>query len=386
MNRRRIIQGGVAAMLGMPLLSRVSWAASSPIRVGMLIPESGPAGLFGPSSRNCTELGVQDINARGGVLGRPIEVLYADGGLPPAQAAQAALRLWRGRKVEVLIGMHDSAVREAVAAMLDGKLPYIYTPTTEGGGCAPATYVIGETPQQQLLPVMPWLAQNRNVKKWYLIGNDYVWPRDSNVVAKEAIAASGGEVVGEEYLPFTVDNFDASLGRIRDSGAEGVFITLVGGASVGFNRAFASFGLPAKALRLCTLLEENTLLGIGAQNTEGLYSSTGYFATLPSGAARQFADRYRSTFDNAKAPLNGLAESCYEGLLLLEAMAAKAGSLEPKATEAVAEGLAYEGPRGRIELLGRYAAKNIYLAESKGTEFEIVQTFENVPPGQSCTN
>lgn len=385
MNRRRVIQGSMAALLGAPLLGRLAWAKSSePVRVGMLIPETGPAGLFGPSSRNCTEMGVADINARGGVLGRPIEILYADGGLPPAQAAQAALRLWRGRKIDVLVGMHDSAVREAVAGMLKGQLPYIYTPITEGGGCAPATYVIGETPQQQMDPLMPWLAKNRNVGKWYLIGNDYIWPRESNAIGKRAIAASGGQVVGEEYLPFSVDNFDASLSRIRDSGADAVLITLVGGSCVGFNRAFASFGLSSNILRFATNLEENTLRGIGGQNAQNLYSVAGYFATLPGGPAQAFAERYQKAFDNNAAPLNGLAESCYEGLLLLEAMAKKAGSFDPRQTDAVAEGLSYSGPRGVIELRSRYAAKNIYLGQADGEQFKVVATFENVQPGQSC--
>lgn len=386
MNRRRMLQGSAAALLGAPLLSRLAWAsASDPVRVGMLIPDTGPAGLFGPSSRNCVEMGVADINARGGVLGRPIEILYADGGLPPAQAAQAALRLWRGRKIDVLVGMHDSAVREAVAGMLKGQLPYIYTPITEGGGCAPATYVIGETPQQQMGPLMPWLAENRNVRKWYLIGNDYIWPRESNAIGKQAIAAAGGEVVGEEYLPFSVDNFDASVSRIRDSGAEGVLITLVGGSCVGFNRTFASFGLPSKILRFATNLEENTLQGIGAQNAENLYSVAGYFSTLPGGPAQEFAERYKSLYGESAAPLNGLAESCYEGLLLMEAMAKQAGSFDPKKTDAVAEGLSYAGPRGQIELRSRYAAKNIYLGEADGDQFKVVATFENVAPGQNCS-
>lgn len=387
MKRREFLKySAVAATLSTPIITRSARAASSPLRVGVLIPLTGPAGLFGPSSRNCVEMGIQEINARGGILGRKVEALYADAGLPPAEASQAALRLWRGRKAEVLIGQHDSAVREAVVGMLNGQIPYIYTPVTEGGGCAPATYVIGETPQQQLTPVIPWLVEHRGTKRWYLIGNDYIWPRASNAVAKEVINSHGGTVVGEEYVPFSVDNFDASLTRIRDSGADAVLVTLVGGASVGFNRAFASFGLPDKVLRLCTLLEENTLLGIGAQNADNLYSSAGYFANLPSGAGREFAERYRSQFNNAEAPLNGLAESCYEGLLLLEAMAAAAGSLDPASTDKVAEGLGYDGPRGRIELHSRYAAKNMYLAQAKGDDFEVIATFENVPPGQSCSS
>jgi len=384
MKRRQFLHYGLGALAGSMAAGRFAYAADK-LKVGVLIPLSGPAALFGPSSRNCIDMGIADINARGGILGRQLEALVADAGVPPAQASQAALRLWRGRHAEVLIGQHDSAVREAVAGVINGQIPYIYTPVTEGGGCSKAVYVIGETPQQQLMPVVPWLAEHKKSKRWYLIGNDYIWPRKSNEAGKQAIAASGGTVVGEEYVPFTVDNFDASLARIRDSGADSVLVTLVGGASVGFNRAFASFGLPDKVLRLCTLLEENTLLGIGAQNAQNLYSSSGYFAALTSPDAQAFAKRYASQFDAAKAPLNGLAESCYEGLLLLEAMAAKAGSLKPEAMDkAAAAGVSYDGPRGKTVLQSRYTTKSIYLAQADGSTFRIVQEFANVPPGQSC--
>ncbi len=385
MKRRQFLQYGLGAVVGSMGLTRLAHAADT-LKIGVLIPLSGPAGLFGPSSRNCVDMSVQDINARGGILGRKIKAVVADAGVPPAQASQAAQRLWRGERVEALIGMHDSAVREAIVGVVNGQIPYIYTPVTEGGGCAKAVYVIGETPEQQLMPVVPWLAKNKNSKRWYLIGNDYIWPRKSNVVAKEAIKASGGTVVGEEYVPFTVDNFDSSLARIRDSGADSVLITLVGGASVGFNRAFASFGLPARVLRLGTLLDENTLLGIGAQNSQNLYSSAGYFAALTNPQARAFAKRYDSMFDAVKAPLSGLAESCYEGFLLLEAMAAKAGSVKSDAFDkAAAQGVSYDGPRGKTELQSHYAVKNIYLAQANGAAFSIVQEFANVPPGQSCS-
>ena len=96
------------------------------------------------------------------------------------------------------------------------------------------------------------------------------WPRDTNAIAKETIAKLGGEVVGEEYMPFTVDNFDSSLAKMKETGAELVIITLVGGASVSFNRAFASFGLSENVLRFGTLIDENTLMGIGAENSKNI--------------------------------------------------------------------------------------------------------------------
>lgn len=365
------------------LASRAA-AAAEPLKVAALIPLSGPAGLFGPSSRHCCELARDDINARGGILGRPIEVLFGDAGAGPEAAAQAALKLWKGAGAQVCLGMHDSAVRGALTGLLLGQIPYFYTPSYEGGECSPGIYVNGETPQQQLAPVIPWLSSERQLKRWYLIGNDYIWPRNTNAVAKQIIQGGGASVVGEEYLPFSVDNFDASLAKIRASGADAVLITLVGGASVSFNRAFAGFGLAERVTRLGTLIEENTLAGIGVQNAANLYSSAGYFASLGTPAARAFAGRYRQRFPDSDAALNALAESCYEGFLMLEAIARRAGAISVSKFDPASEGARYEGPRGAVEMHGRHVTEDVFVARVGSAGFEVVKTFPRVGAGQAC--
>ena len=387
MNRREVLKTSIAAAAlaaAAPRLLAPSARAADPLMVGVLIPISGPAGLFGPSSRNCTELAVEEINAAGGILGRTVEPVFADVGGPPADATKAALKLWKGEGVEAFIGMHDSAVRGALTNLFKGQVPYVYTPVYEGGECSAGTYVLGETPSQQLEPVVPWIAANRGASRWYLIGNDYNWPRDTNAAAKGYIAASGGSVVGEEYLPFTADNFDSNLAKIRETEADAVLITLVGGASVGFNRAFASFGLPGQALRLGTLIEENTLAGIGAESSANLYSSAGYFASIDTPAANAFAQAYGAAF-GADAPLlNTLGESCYEGIKLLAALAERAGSLAPSEMDAAADGTSYEGPRGRATMQDRHVSRDIYLAEAAGAEFRVIATFASVGAGNNC--
>ena len=228
------------------------------------------------------------------------------------------------------------------------------------------------------------MASNKGASKWYLIGNDYNWPRDTNAAAKRYIAASGGSVVGEEYLPFTADNFDSNLAKIKVSGADAVLITLVGGASVGFNRAFASFGLPLDALRLGTLIEENTLAGIGAENSYNLYSSAGYFGNIDTPAANAFKEAYVEEFGADAAALNALGESCYEGMKFLTALAERAGSLSADEMDDAANGTSYEGPRGLATMEDRHVSKDIYLAEADGAEFRVIETFANVGPGDNC--
>lgn len=380
MDRRTFLHGIAAAAAA----SSAGVRAASPLNVAVMLPMSGPAGLFGPSAKACAELAVQTINARGGVLGRTINPLFGDAGLPPAEASQTALKLWKGQGAQAVIGMHDSAVRGALVGLFKGQVPYFYTPVYEGGECARGTYVNGETPVQQLAPVIPWLAAERKPKKWYLIGNDYVWGRNTNAAAKGYIAQTGAQVVGDEYLPFTADNFDSSLARIRDSGADAVLVSLVGGASVTFNKAFASFGLADKAIRLGSLLEENTLAGIGLANARNLYSSAGYFANIETPAAKAFSDAYFKRFGAQAPALNGLAESVYEGFLMLEAIAARAKSLDVAKMEPASEGASYSGPRGAVTMHARHVDQDIYLADVGEKGFRVVKTFPHIASGQTC--
>ena len=381
MDRRHFLNTSVAtAALGVA----PNIFAASPLKVAVMIPQSGPAGLFGPSAKACAELAASEINSRGGILGRKVELLFGDAGLAPAEASQAALKLWKSGGAEAVIGMHDSAVRGALVGVFKGQVPYVYTPVYEGGECANGTYVAGETPQQQLEPVIPWITAERKLKKWYLIGNDYIWGRNTNAAGKSYILKSGAQVVGDEYLPFSVDNFDASVARIRDSGADAVLVSLVGGASVGFNKAFASFGLSEKVLRLGTLIEENTLAGIGIGNAKNLYSSSGYFANITTPAAKAFAQAYSKKFGPQAPILNGLGQSTYEGCLMLEAIARKAGSLSVAKMEAAREGVSYSSPRGSVTIKSRHVEQDVYVADVDANGFRVVKTFSRVSSGQTC--
>jgi ABC-type branched-subunit amino acid transport system substrate-binding protein len=163
-----------------------------------------------------------------------------------------------------------------------------------------------------------------------------------------------------------------------------VLVSLVGGASVGFNKAFASFGLADKALRLGTLIEENTLAGIGLANAKNLYSSAGYFANITTPAATAFAAAYTKRFGPQAPALNGLAESVYEGFLMLEAVAKKAGALTVAKMEVASEGAGYSGPRGAVTMRSRHVEQDVYVADVADKGFRVVKTFSRVSSGQTC--
>lgn len=343
-----------------------------PLRVGLLIPLSGPAGLWGPLAHKCAILAVDEINARGGVLGREIQLVLSDAGGAPAAVAKAARALVDQHGVEAIVGMHISATRVAIARALAGRVPFVYTPLYEGGERSPGVFAIGETPEQQLRPAITWLAERRQARRWYLIGNDYVWPRILHATGKHYIAACGGEVVGEEYVPLGRDAFAASLARIRAARPHAVMVSLVGGDGVAFHRSFAAAGMAQDYLRLSNALDENALLGVGADNAENLFAASGYFAALPTRENQGFVERYHSSFGASAPMLSALGQSCYEGFRFYAALTAHAGSLAVAALDAAADGFAYEGARGTVIMRDKRVAMTNYLAAADGLDFRII--------------
>ena len=263
MSRRRFIAAALGSGAAVAAPSVLTGArAADELKIATFYALSGPGSLFGPTQTAVTKLAMDQINAAGGVGGRKVTVIPNDGGAPPAEAAKAAIRMMLRDKVDIVVGSHDSAVREAIVAALKGQVPYVYTPLYEGGECNPNVYVTADTPQQQVQPSITYLAETLAAKSYYLIGNDYVWPRKTNEQAKRYIEEAGGAVVGEEYVPLGAPNkFEDAVTRIKAKQPDLVVLTLVGGDNINFNRTFAGFGLDKSIKRISYLLEEQTLLG-----------------------------------------------------------------------------------------------------------------------------
>ena len=384
---RRTLLGATArgvAFGALPGLIRPA-AAADEFKIGLFIAFSGPASLFGPTQKASAELATEEINKAGGILGRQIRLIPTDAGGPPAESTKSAVRLMLEEKVDMLVGSHDSATREALVATIKGKVPYIYTPVYEGGECAFNTYVIADTPEQQIRPSVAFMMKDRSAKSVYLIGDDYVWPRKCNEQAKKYIADNGGKVVAEEYVPFGAPNkFEEIVTRIKSAKPDMVLITLVGADNVNFNRTFAGFGLDKDIARLSLLLEENTLLGIGPDSSNNLFSSMSYYANAPGEANKKFKAAYFAKFGDKAPQLGLIGADCYGGIYCAHALATKAGGTDAKKCMAASEGLSFPTAAGSVAMRGRHVDKTMYLATCKGTEFDIIKTFADIKSGDEC--
>ncbi|MBW6436654.1 substrate-binding domain-containing protein [Actinoplanes hulinensis] len=346
--------------------------AMSSFDVALVLPLRGPAGIFGPSAELCAELAAEEVNRAGGVLGRELRLVPVDGGAPPHEVAAEVGALVAAGAVQGVTGWHISTVRQAVAPRVAGRVPYVYTALYEGGERAEGVFLTSETPDVQLFPAMSLLGGERSVRDWYIVGNDYVWPRRTARAARRYATGAGMTVSGESYVPLGTHDFAGVLRRIERSGADAVLMLLVGMDAVRFNRAFARSGLAARCLRLSTLMDENMLLASGASATADLFSTAGFFASMITPENLDFHGRYAARFGPEAPPLGSLGESCHEGVLLLAALVERAGVLDLGAIGANAESVCYEGPRGLLRLRQRHVNQRIYLAEARGVEFDVL--------------
>jgi ABC-type branched-subunit amino acid transport system substrate-binding protein len=211
------------------------------------------------------------------------------------------------------------------------------------------------------------------VLRWTIVGDDYVWPRRSAATARQYLRQMGGTVCDEMFVPLGTTNYSGVLRRVERSGCEAVMMLLIGDDAVEFNRSFSALGLDRDMLRFSSLIDENVLLASGAENTRGLMTSAGYFEDLATQSGLDFAATYARRFGADAPVLNSLGESCYEGVRLLTALMGRAGSVEVPSMTSVAEGLAYESPRGTVELRDRHLRQRVFLAVADGLSWDVIQ-------------
>ena len=342
----------------------------SVVRIGLVAPRTGARGLLGPATLKCAELAAAEINAHRGVLDRPIEIVVIDSGGTPDRGAHRVSGLVDEAGLDAVVGMHSSGHRVHLVRALRGRLPYVFVPPYEGGETAAGTFMVGETPQRQVLPALHRLSAIHRIKRWALIGDDHVGPRGINRIARQSLTDAGRTVVAERYVAEGGGGDPDLVTLLESSCAEGVLLSLTGSDLVHFNRNLIARGVALP--RLCVALEENTVLAIGGDPTGELYSVMGYFATVPD-TGRGFAERYADRFGPHAPVAGGHAAATYDAVHLLAALASRSGSLRPADLDAVADGTTITGARGRLTLRQRHLNPSVYLARVDWMDLTVLQ-------------
>jgi diguanylate cyclase (GGDEF)-like protein/PAS domain S-box-containing protein len=354
-------------------------------------PLTGLVEMYGAEIVWAAEIACAEVNERGGVLGRPLELLIEDDGSLPLTAVPAAHRLVDAGCVAI-IGNLLSNSRIAVADQVASPrgVPYLNFSFYEGSISAREFFHFAALPNQQINRMIPWMAKEFG-PKMYFAGNNYEWPRGSIDAAKRALRAFGGDVLGEEYLSIgtSAAEIEALLERVAFSGAD-VFVPYFAGADqIALLTRFTDLGLKERMAVVMGHYDEVMVSRLPPQVRQGFYSSNTYFMSVDSPENHAYLERLscRPGVTGIWPAGNGFLSNFGEGTYLsVKAFAAAAEAARSLDTDLLLEALEHvslRGPQGRVTMdpTTHHAHVNSFLAccRADGT-FDIVERFGCLPP------
>ncbi len=359
----------------------------APIRVGVITDQTGALSFMGVANANVAKMLIDDLNARGGLLGRRVELHLMDSETTDSAAEAAAVKLMEHDRVDVVLGGIYSSTRQAIKGpVVDrGKTLYIYPEQYEGQESDPLIFCTGPVPAQQVEPLIPWLMRKTGAKKFYLPSADYIWPRVLNQRVREAVTACGGEVVGEEYWPLDHIDYAETVANINTSGAEVVFNTIVPPGLPPFLEELYNSGFTKRGGQLiCTYFDENFLNLVPAEHVEGLYSCLDYYQDVSDPVSRDLINRYDTLYPgSAKFTAGSACSGMFRGLKLWEAAVTEAGSLNQEdVIKALDHATVSDGPGGSAEMVpGQHHLRlHMYIAQAQNGKFKVVKDLGVIEP------
>ncbi|MFT8395111.1 urea ABC transporter substrate-binding protein [Propionibacterium sp.] len=326
--------------------------SGSKIKVGFLNSLSGTMAVSEKTVRDSLDMAAAEINASGGVLGKQLDIVGADGASDPNTFAQKADQLIRSDCVAAVFGGWTSASRKAMKPVFEKDNGLLYYPVQyEGMEDSPNIYYLGAAPNQQIVPALDWM-KSKGYKRLFLVGSDYVFPRTANKIIQAYAKSHDMQVVDEQYVPLGATDFTTIANKLKNSGADAVFNTLNGDSNVAFFRQFASMGLnPQNMPTVSVSIAEEEIPGIGLNNIEGQYTAWNYYQTLDIPENKTFVADFKKRYGQNRVTSDPM-EAAYSSLYLWKLAVEKAGSFDVNKVRDASGGISFNAPEGKMTIDG----------------------------------
>jgi len=390
MNRRGFIRtatGALAYASSPQLLAQANLNGRNPIKVANLLDRTGVVNQYCLKQISAAAMAVDEINRSGGLLGRKVEIIFYDTQSSNRLYSQYATQAFVRDKVDVIHGAVTSSAREVLRPIVQRfKGLYIYNALYEGGVCDRRHVCTGLVPGQQLDPLVDYMLGERNGKTHYILGADYNYGQITCKWIQKFIRERGGKDVAMEFFPLDVTNFAPVLSRIQSAKPDVVWSALVGDAHTGFYRQFeATIGKKNMDLvaPVYTTGRENTILS--AQENDGIVTAGSFIDSLPTEAARRFAQRF-ADFTGETDYIGEYGEYGYRGMMLWAEAVRRAGSVQPDAVITALPGTAFDGPGGlyTIDNQSNHVIMDVHIAVgNRNKGFDIIKSFQQRPPSDT---
>lgn len=325
---------------------------SEPWRVGVLFSSSGFMAVIEETQLRGTLLAIEEINAGGGVNGRELVPVIYDPSSEASAFGFCAKRLMVEEGVSTIFGCYTSSSRKAVLPVVERLNGLLWYPTLyEGFEFSPNIIYTGAAPNQNSVALCRYLMEHYGTR-FYFVGSDYVYPRESNRIMRELVRHAGGEVVGETYLSLRSQRRDflPVMRDIRDRRPDVIFSTVVGDSTTYLYQSYADAGFDPNVLPIASLTTtEAEARAMGFDVAEGHITAAPYFESVAGGPNSSFVSRYKKRYGDDE-PTNMCVEAAYFQVHIFARTLEQTNSLETEVLRPVVLGSEFEAPQGRVSI------------------------------------
>jgi urea transport system substrate-binding protein len=392
--RRDFIKAASGTALVLPGLgaSNILFAQDkTPIKVGVLHSLSGTMAISETALKNTALMAFEEINAAGGVLGRPLEPVVVDPASNWPLFAEKARQLISQDKCAVTFGCWTSVSRKSVLPVFEELNGLLFYPVQyEGEELSKNVFYTGAAPNQQAIPAVEYLMGKGggNAKRWFLLGTDYVYPRTTNKILRSFLKSKGvaEKDIEELYTPFGHADYQTIVGSVKKFAAGGrtaVVSTINGDSNVPFYKELGNQGLKAKDVPVVAFsVGEEELRGIDTKPLVGHLAAWNYFMSVKNPENEKFIKAYRAWAAKNKVPnaatavTNDPMEATLVGIHMWKQAAEKAKSVEVDKVRPAMYGQTFKAPSGftlTMDKSNHHLHKPVMIGEVRGDgQFNVV--------------
>lgn len=376
MNRRKFIKYGSLA-LGTGVLaacasgestsdnsssgSDTTASGADAIKVGVMYSTTGTIAIVEKSLQDATFLAIDQINegtgpwqGKKGIKDKQLQRVVVNPDSNWDLYNQMSKRLLDEDQVRCVLGCYTSASRKSVLPVFEEKDAILYYPVYyEGNECSSNVFYTGAAPNQQITDSIPYCAKNFG-KRGFFIGSDYIYPKESNRIAKAELVKSGGEVVGDEYAALGTTEFITIINKIKQARPDFVLSNLVGDSIPAFYRQYKDAGITADQIPIMAYpTTEEEILAMGPEYAEGHYTSFNYFQTVDTPENKAFVEQFKEKFGQDRVT-NGVMEAAYlQTFFMAQAMEKlldEGKEITPNNLREATRGQVFNAPQGTVKI------------------------------------
>ena len=356
--------------------------ATDAIKIGVIQPLTGSVAYNGKADVNGARLAMDARNKRGGVLGKPVNLVIEDGQCSPANSVNAAEKLIQKDKVVALSGAFCSSATAAIMPIAEKyKLPLLTGVSSKADLTEKGNRYFFRSAETDALLANAFakiLADNLKLKKVAYIGVNDDWGRGGVEEFSKDLGAHGVETVMTEYFDHGATDFYTLLAKLRTSGADGVFVAAETQDGAVLVKQLKEFGIEMKVFGVGSWATADFVNLVG-DASEGIYAAVPYVASLPGEANADFVKTYQAQY--GQAPDKYAAAGYNATNILMEAIE-RAGSTDAEKIREALKATDYQAPNGRYRFTanGQAYGFNAALVQIADKQPKVVDVTEVQPP------